>query len=178
MESRHNKLLLQSYFQFRFGGRHLESAVYGVGRRRQLHIQVGRGRKCGGSRWNYVCLLPQTQVTSTSRKSSIFPWFSSSLQVLGRAMFTQKASKHPELDPLGTGFDRILKFARVAKLFEKNIGGVQICTPPLRPAVRELRPFTMHENASSSIQNTPEPPYGREGSRTTPSRTHHWSSVA
>ena len=73
LESRHNELLLQSYFQFRFGGRHLESAIQDVGRCRQLHNQVGRGRKCGGSRWNYVCMLLQTQVTSTSRKSSIFP---------------------------------------------------------------------------------------------------------
>ena len=52
-------------------------------------------------------------------------------------MFTRKTPKHPELDPLGIGFDRILKFARAAKIFEKNIGGVQICTPP--PAVRGLR---------------------------------------
>ena len=50
-------------------------------------------------------------------------------------MFTRKTPKHPELDPLGIGFDRILKFARAAKIFEKNIGGVQICTPP---AVRGL----------------------------------------
>ena len=62
------------------------------------------------------------------------PWFSRSLQVLERATFKRKTPKHPELDPLGTGFDRILKFARVAKIFEKNIG-VQICTP----AVRGLR---------------------------------------
>ena len=60
------------------------------------------------------------------------PWFSSSLQVLERDMFTRKTPKHPELDPLGIGFDRILKFARAAKIFEKNIGGVQICTPPPR----------------------------------------------
>ena len=47
-------------------------------------------------------------------------WFSNSLQVLERAMFTRKTPKHPELDLLGIGFDRILKFARVAKIFEKT----------------------------------------------------------
>ncbi len=68
LESRHNELLLQSYFKFRFGGRHVESAIHEVGRCRQLHNQVGRGRKCGGSRWNYVCMLLQTQVTSTMQQ--------------------------------------------------------------------------------------------------------------
>jgi hypothetical protein len=48
------------------------------------------------------------------------PRFSSSFQVLERAMFTGKTLKHPALDPLGIGFDRILKFARVAKIFEKT----------------------------------------------------------
>ena len=38
-------------------------------------------------------------------------------------------AEHPELDPLGIGFDRMLKFARVAKIFEKNLGRVQSCTP-------------------------------------------------
>ena len=33
------------------------------------------------------------------------------------------------MGPSGTGSDRILKFGRVAKIFEKNIGGVQVCTP-------------------------------------------------
>ena len=50
LESRRNQLPLKSYFQFRFSGRHLESAVTDVGRHRRRHTQVGRGRKCGGSR--------------------------------------------------------------------------------------------------------------------------------
>ncbi len=58
------------------------------------------------------------------------PWFSRSLQVTERATFTRKTSKHQELDPLGIGFDRILKFARAAKIFEKNIGGANL-HPPL-----------------------------------------------
>jgi len=44
-------------------------------------------------------------------------------------MFTGETSKHPELDPLGIGFDRMLKFARVAKIFEKNIGGCKLAPP-------------------------------------------------
>ncbi len=63
------------------------------------------------------------------------PWFSRSLQVMERATFTRKTSKHPELDPLGIGFDRILKFARVAKIAENNIGGGANLHPP---AVRGL----------------------------------------
>ena len=74
LESRCKQLPFKSYFQFRFGGRHLESVVNNVGRHRRRHDQVGRGRKCGGSRWNYVCMLLETEVTSTSRKSPIFPW--------------------------------------------------------------------------------------------------------
>ena len=58
------------------------------------------------------------------------PWFSRSLQVLERAMFTRKTPKRPELDPLGTGFDRILTFARVAKILGKNIGGGTNLHPP------------------------------------------------
>ena len=61
-------------------------------------------------------------------------WFSTSFQVVERAIFTRRTPEHPELDPVGTGFDRILKFTRVAKIFEKNMG-VKICTPP---AVRGL----------------------------------------
>ena len=73
LESRRNQLLLKSYFHFRFGGRHLESVVHDVRRHRRLHSQVGHGRKCGGSHWNYVCMLVQTEVASTRRKSSISP---------------------------------------------------------------------------------------------------------
>ncbi len=56
-----------------FGGRHLESIVNNVGRHQRRHDRVGRGRKCGGSRWNNVCMLLETEVTSTSRKSMVFP---------------------------------------------------------------------------------------------------------
>ncbi len=58
------------------------------------------------------------------------PWFSRSLQVTERATFTRKTSKHPELDPLGIAFDRILKFIRVAKIFEKH--GCANHTPDVR----------------------------------------------
>jgi len=56
LESHRNLLPLESYFQFRFGGRHLESVVNNVGRHRHCHTQVGRGKKHGGSRWNYVSM--------------------------------------------------------------------------------------------------------------------------
>jgi len=49
------------------------------------------------------------------------PWFSRSLQVTENAIFSQKALKHLEIDPLGLGFDSILKFPRVAKIFETKI---------------------------------------------------------
>ena len=76
----------------------------------------------------------ETEVTTNSRKTPIFPRrvqrFSRSLLVLERATFKRETPKHPELDLLGIGFDHILKFAQVANIFERNIGGVQICTPP------------------------------------------------
>jgi len=69
-------------------------------------------------------MLLETEVTSTTENLRFFHGgclrFSGSLQVTERATFTQKTSKHPELDRLGIGFDRILKFARVQKLFEKT----------------------------------------------------------
>ena len=55
---------------------------------------------------------------------------------LATVQVERKTPKLPELNPLGIGFDRIFKFARVAKIFEKNLG-VQIYTPP-PPAVRGL----------------------------------------
>jgi hypothetical protein len=45
-----NLLPFKSCFQFRFGGRHFDSVVNNVGRHRRRHVQVGRGRKCGGIR--------------------------------------------------------------------------------------------------------------------------------
>ncbi len=51
------------------------------------------------------------------------PWFSRSLQVTERAIFMRKMSEHPGLDPLGRCFDRILKFARVAKIFDFSMEG-------------------------------------------------------
>ncbi len=38
----------------------------------------------------------------------------------GKGYVNAENVKTSELDPLGTGFDRILKFARVAKIFEKT----------------------------------------------------------
>ncbi len=74
LESLYKQLPFKSYVFFRFGGRHLESVVSNVGRHRRRHGQVGRGRKCGGSRWHNVCMLLETEVTSTSRIPPIFPW--------------------------------------------------------------------------------------------------------
>jgi hypothetical protein len=45
-----------------------------LGQCQQCQAEVGHGRKCGGSRWNCVCMLLETEVTLTIRKSSIFPW--------------------------------------------------------------------------------------------------------
>ena len=60
------------------------------------------------------------------------PWFSRSLQVLERTTFKRKTPKRPELDPLGTGCDRILTCARVAQILGKNIGlGANLHPPPL-----------------------------------------------
>ena len=73
LESHCNQLLLKSYSHFRFDGRHLESVVNSVGRYRHCHTQVGHGRKCGGSWCNYVCMLLETEVTSTNRKCPICP---------------------------------------------------------------------------------------------------------
>ena len=39
---------------------HLDSVVSNVLRYRLRHDQVGRGRKCGGSRWINVCMLLET----------------------------------------------------------------------------------------------------------------------
>ena len=73
LESRRNQLSFKSYFQFRFGGRHLESVVNNVGRHRCFHIQVVRGRKrCVAVGMTSLCNWKQ--VTSASRKYPIFPW--------------------------------------------------------------------------------------------------------
>ena len=72
LESRCKQLQFKNYFQFWFGGRHLASVVHNVRRHRGRHGQVGRDRKCGGRRWNSVCMSLETEVTSTSRKTSIF----------------------------------------------------------------------------------------------------------
>jgi len=84
---------------------------------------------------DYVCMLLETEVTVDQQKIFDFSTegalgFPGSLQVTERATFTRENVKHPELDPLGIGFDRILKFARVAKIFEKNIGGANLHPPP------------------------------------------------
>ena len=65
------------------------------------------------------------------------PWFSSSFQVPERATVTRKTPEHPELDALGTGFDHIFKFTRIAKILQKHREwGANLPPPP--PAVREL----------------------------------------
>ena len=48
LESRHTPFPFKSYFQFRFGVRHLELVVNNVRRHRLRHTLVGRGKKCGG----------------------------------------------------------------------------------------------------------------------------------
>ena len=66
LKSRLNQLQFKSYFQFRFGGRHLETVINNVGRHRHRRDQVSRGRKCiGGSRMNYVCMFFETEVRPT-----------------------------------------------------------------------------------------------------------------
>ena len=72
LESRRSLLPFNSYFQFRFGGRHFESVVNDVERHRHCHTLVGRGRKRGDSRWKYVSMSLETKVMSTSRKYTIF----------------------------------------------------------------------------------------------------------
>ena len=86
---------------------------------RGRHDQVGRGRKCGciavGIKSVDLCRL-KLKLQRPEEKLTFFNggclWFSRSLKVLEKATFKRKTPKHPELDPLGTGFDRILKFAR------------------------------------------------------------------
>ena len=78
-------------------------------------------------RWKLIKLQRQAEKLRFFHGGCL--WFSRSLQVLERATFKRKTPKHPELNPLGTGFDRILKFAQVAKIFGKNVGGAN-CTPP------------------------------------------------
>jgi len=78
LQSRRNQLpfeTFESYFQFRFQGRHLESVLNNVGRHRLRHIQVGRGRTYGGTRLNFVSMLLETEVALTvHQKMSDFPW--------------------------------------------------------------------------------------------------------
>ncbi len=71
---RSRQLPFKGYFQFLFGGRCLELVVNNVRRHRHRHIQVGRGRKCGNSLWNYVCMSLETEVTyrPTEQKISDF----------------------------------------------------------------------------------------------------------
>ena len=51
--------------------------------------------------------------------------------MLETATLTRGKPEYPELDPLGIWFDRILKFARVVKIFEKNIWGENLHPPPV-----------------------------------------------
>ena len=87
LESCRIQILFKSYFQFRFGVRHLELVVNNVRR----HTQVGRGRKCGGifgtmpvCRWKLK--LGPTYRPAEQKNLRFFhggcPWFSSFLQAL------------------------------------------------------------------------------------------------
>jgi len=84
LESRFKQLPFKSYFKLRFG----------------RHGQVGRGRKCWGSRLKCVCMLLKTEVTSTSRKSPIFPWrvplVSQVRPGTGRSNLHGETSQHPK----------------------------------------------------------------------------------
>ncbi len=70
-------------------------------------------------------------------------------------MFTGETSKHPELDPLGIGFDRILKFARVEKIFDKNIGGANLHPPAVRRLT--LGRTALVDNANAQEGRIPTP---------------------
>jgi hypothetical protein len=87
----------------------------------QCQVEVGRGRKCGGIRCNYVCMflanrsyIDQQKIFDFSMEGALgFPGN-------GKSYVHAEKAKHPELDHLRIGFDRILQFARVAKIFEKT----------------------------------------------------------
>ena len=83
-----------SYFQFRFGGRHLESVVNKRRETSTVSYSGQRWSKIWGSRWNYVSMSLETEVISTSRKYPICPWRAplvfqiSPCRLLERATFT------------------------------------------------------------------------------------------
>jgi hypothetical protein len=90
----------------------------------QCQVKIGRGRKCGVAVGIMSVCCWKLKLHRPAENFRFFhegcPCFSRSLQILERATFTRKTPKHPELDLLGTGFHRIFKFARVAKLFENT----------------------------------------------------------
>ena len=154
MESRRNQFLLKSYFQFRFGDRHLESVVHDVGRHRHLHSQVGHGRKCGGSHWNYVCMLVQTEVTSTRRKSSISP--ARVPLVFQLAPGTGKRYVHAEnaqtsgIGPARNRFWPHFKIRTGRKNIREKHRGVRICTPLRCSRVKMYSAQNIHESQCKS----------------------------
>jgi len=102
LESRRHHF--ENYFQFRFGGRHLESVVNNVGDIKIVtfrsavveHMKLAVGIM-------FVCLL-EAEVTSTSRKSSDFSMdgahrFPGHFRDCEKAMFMRKTPKHLELGP-------------------------------------------------------------------------------
>jgi len=86
---------LQNLFLFPVWWPAYESVVNNVGRHRRHHDQVGRGRKCGGSRWNNVCMFRELKLLD-QQKISDFPWMVPLVfQVgssTGRAIFMRKMS--------------------------------------------------------------------------------------
>jgi len=74
LESRCNQLLFKSYFQFRFGGRHLGSVVNVVVK--NMGVAVGIMSVC---RWKLKLHRPAGKLRFSHEGC---PWFSRSLQVL------------------------------------------------------------------------------------------------
>ena len=104
LKSRHNQLPFKSYFQFRFGGRHLESVVTNVG---DIDVVIFRSAMVESVRvdvgiMSVCCCKPknidQQKIFSFSHGGCI--WFSRSLQIVKKATFTRKTPKHPELHSL------------------------------------------------------------------------------
>ncbi len=152
MKSSRNLLPFESYFQFRVGDRHLESIVTNV---------VTLTSSYSGRPWSKMCVAigirsvccwkPKLHRPAENRRffHGGCPSFSTSLQVLERAIITRRTPKHPELDPVGICFDRVLNSHGLQKYSKKTWGG---CTPP-PPAVRGLRKSLYRPWSSAAIRN-------------------------
>ena len=124
LESHCKQVPFKNDFQFRFGGLHLESVVKMSG-----DIDVVMTRSAAVENVGvvvgimYVCCW-KLKLHLPAENLRFFqggcPWFSSSLQVPERATVTRKTPEHPELDALGSGFDRILSSHESQKYSKKT----------------------------------------------------------